>query len=323
MGHPIISFIFSLLVTVFITCDGVFSLANEESEIEDDGIRSIDRAKHNSKVIAEYLELNHPNTTIQQLSTRRRLRHFECPPAGGKYCPIYAFDCSVVPYTSVLDSTFNKGKGCLLCPIGYYVPPKNTNTSESDGKETYVDECLPCAQGQYQGQSGRTSCQQCPIGTYQDQIGSPSCINCALGSLALEVGLIFCKSCKGGSYSMKEAQTICSTGSCSSNQLLLEGPVGRGLSGSQWYCVDDPPKCKGLGNERLNISSPHPELDASPTTMGFDTYMNNGTNSTNSTTNSASSNFARRLSTLDSRCRCDDGLMGDCARGGTSFFSFF
>ena len=219
MGHPIISVILSLLAAVFITCGGVFSSANEESEIDDDGIRTIERANHNSKVIAEYLELNHPNTTIQQLPTRRRLRHFQCPWTGGKYCPDYAFDCSVVDPDLVKELTFNKGKGCLLCPLGYYVP-KN-NISDPDSRETWADECLPCAQGQYQEKSGRNSCNECPIGTYQDQIGSPSCRDCSPGFLALEVGLTSCKACKEGSFRMKEAQTICSTGTCDSNQLLV------------------------------------------------------------------------------------------------------
>ena len=274
----------------------------------DDNVRDIDVAEYNSQIISKYLEAQHTNNTIKQIKkNRRRLKHFLCPDSGGKYCPKEAWDCSVIVKSGYQNQAtiFNRGKGCLRCPLGYYVPPKNTST---DGQETYADECLLCAKGKFADRSGSSSCKVCPISRYQDQEGGPSCKSCQQGFVSHEPGLVECTNCNTGEFDLKEAQTTCSL-ACKSNQILVEGSTGRGLGGSKWYCINDPPQCTEKGNVKLNLSS---LIDWTLTNIS------SSTNSTNSSSSRSSSSSAivPPSKCLGNRCRCGDGLIGNCARGG-------
>ena len=63
---------------------------------------------------------------------------------------------------------------------------------------------MTCPPGEYQDQSGQSSCKTCPSGQYQDDSGQSSCKSCAGGQYQDDSGQSSCKTC---------ASTACGTGS--------------------------------------------------------------------------------------------------------------
>ena len=265
-------------------------------------VRDIDRADYNDWVIQRYESgISANQNTTHPTPRRRRLKHWNCGDEGGKYCPNYVYSCRI-DTGPTKEAFFNGGRGCLLCPLGYFAPPK----SQPDGLEGYADECFRCAPGKYSDKSGLSQCKSCPTSKYQDQIGSPSCSDCLPGKYNIKkIGAENCFSCRTGDYDLFTAQTVCST-VCESFQMLVEGPVGGGLGHSKWYCLNDPPKCVGRGDTPLVLMKKDTTPNAN--TNGSSYYYNK--------TIGNSSNTTYRSTALDYRCRCGDGVIGNCKRGG-------
>src|SRR4051812_16723595 len=86
-------------------------------------------------------------------------------PAGG-HCPTGQYNAATPP---TLD--------CVVCPVGYYCSN---------------DDLIPCAEGTYQGSTGRTSCTPCAGG----EQGVDGLADGARPSAA-----VACMACNAGTYS--------------------------------------------------------------------------------------------------------------------------
>ncbi|MCC6460649.1 MAG: lamin tail domain-containing protein [Saprospiraceae bacterium] len=124
--------------------------------------------------------------------------------------------------------------GCQPCPAGSYCPDGVNTILCPPGKYSNVEgaaECLNCAAGSYQGQSGQTSCVSCPPGKYSDVQGATECLNCAAGSYQGQSGQTSCVACPPGKYSDVQGATECVNCAAGTYQ---------GLSG-QTSCTACPP----------------------------------------------------------------------------------
>jgi len=78
---------------------------------------------------------------------------------------------------------------CKSCPSGYYQPEKKKTN------------CLECAVGKYQSNTGQQKCENCPEGYYQDLAASPECKECELGKYQSEKAKSICIDCISGTRS--------------------------------------------------------------------------------------------------------------------------
>ena len=192
---------FNLQFTILIICIIInaflsFSVLGSEKfkNLNSDQVKDVDRADYNSYIINQFLVNQERKRKYPRSLIRRRLRHFDCGPKGGLYCPNFVFKCQ----KSDDKETFNGGKGCLLCPAGYYSPADSVDEEKNPIKKGSVDECRECERGKYSDKSGQSSCKLCPVSTYQDRTGSPSCQACKQGFFNFKTGAEKCNSCKNG-----------------------------------------------------------------------------------------------------------------------------
>ncbi|MCR4881334.1 MAG: hypothetical protein K6A44_05215, partial [bacterium] len=95
----------------------------------------------------------------------------------------------------------------VACPAGKKCPANNA-----------IDKCnipVDCPAGQYQDETGKTTCKNCSAGTYQNETGKTSCKNCSVGTYQNETGKTSCKNCDADSYQDETGKTSCKN--CPSN----------------------------------------------------------------------------------------------------------
>ncbi|KAK3587444.1 hypothetical protein CHS0354_007935 [Potamilus streckersoni] len=86
---------------------------------------------------------------------------------------------------------------CVACATGMFQP------------ESGQISCVPCQPGTYQNLTGQTSCKSCIVGTYQANEKSQVCIACSAGWYQPSPGASSCNQCEIGSYQSLQGQNSC------------------------------------------------------------------------------------------------------------------
>ena len=134
---------------------------------------------------------------------------------------------------------YNAGTTCNACGTGFYFKPGVlTGTS--------INDCIPCENGKYQSQSGKTLCLECAPGThselitkstkcdgcvvgrFQDQSGQSDCKGCTKGQYINVTGAVTCKDCLPGTIGNADGQLACKN--------CLQGAFRDGASESLTLC---------------------------------------------------------------------------------------
>ena len=101
----------------------------------------------------------------------------------------------------------------------YYVPCTKGHFCKNNDSN-------PCDEGQYQNETGKSSCKVCPAGTYADVKGSTVCSKCSTGTYQDGTGKTVCKECPAGQYQDEEGKTSCKT--------CIKGSMSYAVSS---YCI--------------------------------------------------------------------------------------
>ena len=84
----------------------------------------------------------------------------------------------------------NSGRGAQICSICL------AGTFTFFNETSNATQCIDCAAGMFQPESGNRSCVRCPNGYYQDRKGLPYCLPCIPGTYAN--GSTTCTACPAG-----------------------------------------------------------------------------------------------------------------------------
>jgi len=118
----------------------------------------------------------------------------------------------VCPPGQYLDSDV---RSCKDTSPGYYQPLEGQDSElacppgtscESGG---CADQCVSCAPGKFQNQSGQPTCEPCPAGSAAGTPGSASCSPCQPGEFASLAGTSSCVACSPGQVQTASGQTSC------------------------------------------------------------------------------------------------------------------
>lgn len=120
--------------------------------------------------------------------------------------------------------TYRTDAGCVNAPVGTYV--------DQDG----ATQATPCPVGEYQDQTGQTSCKEAPAGTYVDIVGAAQATPCAQGTYQSQTGQTSCVPAEAGRYVDVEGatqSTPCSAGTYQPGtgaEACLKAPAGSFVS---------------------------------------------------------------------------------------------
>lgn len=171
-----------------------------------------------------------------------------CTPCeSGKYSDSYNSK-------GAFDTATQQMVGCKMCPTGKFqpLPEKSdclqeaacaagkwqavapTDTTEGEchactpgqfkAKAGNIEQCQPCAAGQYMETEGMSTCNKCRPGYSQPLTGKTSCTMCGDGQVQPDEGKVACSNCAKGKYmpTHRTDRTTCST--CVQGQFnIVEG----------------------------------------------------------------------------------------------------
>ena len=119
------------------------------------------------------------------------------------------------PAGSIADGLGNAH--CVQCASGQYSPLEGgTACSECDAVRFAFPELvldfnmlILCVQGDYQPDSGSSSCMSCPPGSITTAAGQAECVQCEPGEYSMSAGGTDCTECASEEFNMWPAQHTC------------------------------------------------------------------------------------------------------------------
>ncbi len=110
------------------------------------------------------------------------------------------------------------------CRVGHYCTGDNEEKPCPVGQyqdETGKSSCKPCEAGKYQDETGKTSCKCCPAGQFQNETGKSSCKLCGYGTHQPATCKTSCDNCPKATYQDEKGQANCKD--CDVGQTSPEG----------------------------------------------------------------------------------------------------
>ena len=225
---------------------------------------------------------------------------------------------------------FFNGTACEICPQGYHCPIAATQITET-ASGVWEPAFTVCGNGEYQQNTGGTSCESCPTNTSHMLIASTSVNDCVPNAGYSGPAGGPANACPGGTYKSDAGINACST--CPSNTTspaastranMCEPPAGYyynagGVSkqcSAGYYCTGDGERTQcttpasGLTSPVGSISA-----DACKPISGYYKYGGWGHNCPGAPTNGSPAPHEHKISTIETADNAADCEYGKCDSG--------
>ena len=105
---------------------------------------------------------------------------------------------------------------CSSCGVGQFQDDSGATTCDSCSPGTFTNatgqtSCTSCGLGQFQDDAGATTCDSCNPGSFTNATGQTTCTSCGLGKFQDDSGATTCDSCNPGTFTNTTGATICSS----------------------------------------------------------------------------------------------------------------